>query len=315
MDWLEITINTKSDEIERLCDKLDELGIGGVIIEDESEYAAFLENNRRYWDYVDDELLESWKGLSRVKFYLEDSPGGRAELERIRRELPDETLLSAHVRDEDWENNWKEFYKPVEVGKKLIIVPQWEEAPESRGRTALRLDPGLIFGTGTHPTTKMCLEALESTVKGGERVLDLGCGSGILAIAALLLGAGSVKGCDIDPKAPDIAMENAALNGIYGDRFEALYGDILSDSALQENFGKEKYDIITANIVADVIIAACRQAFSWLAPDGTFICSGIIGARADEVKTALLTCGFTVERELEDSDWYCYVCTKGYAAQ
>ena len=310
MDWLEITINTKSDEIEDLCAELDELGVSGAVIEDEAEYAAFLENNRKYWDYVDDELLKSWRGLSRVKFYLEDSDGGRRELERLRSELPDKTLLSASVRDEDWENNWKEFYKPVEIGKKLIIVPQWEQTPETEERIALRLDPGLIFGTGTHPTTKMCLEALENIVHGGETMLDLGCGSGILSIAALLLGVAYATGCDIDSKAPDVAMENAALNGIYSDRFEAVAGDILSDTALKESLGRQKYDIITANIVADVIIAVSKQAVSWLAQDGIFICSGIIGARRDEVRAALLKCEFTIKCEIEDSDWYCYVCTR-----
>lgn len=308
MNWLEITINTKSGEIDGLCSQLEDLGVEGLIIEDETEYADFLENNRKYWDYVDDELLDSWKGLSRVKFYIEDSEAGGKALEGLKAAMPDKEFFVAEVKDEDWENNWKEYYKPVEVGKRLLIVPQWEEIPETHGRCVLRLDPGLIFGTGTHPTTKMCLEALEDIAKSGKTVLDLGCGSGILAIAALIFGADKAYGCDIDPKAPGVAMENAALNGIYSDKLEVYAGDVISDKAMKDKFGVRKYEIITANIVADVIISICAQAKLWLKRGGSFICSGIIGARCDEVKTALVKSGFVIKQEIEDSDWYCFVC-------
>lgn len=309
MDWLEITINTKNNEIDQLCARLEDNGVEGVVIEDEAEYSSFLENNRKYWDYVDDELLDSWKGLSRVKFYFEDSDDGEAELSKLKKAMPEREFFVCKVKDEDWENNWKEYYKPVEIGKKLLIVPQWEEVPKTDGRAILRLDPGLIFGTGTHPTTKMCLEALENIAQPGKTVLDLGCGSGILAIAALIFGADKAYGCDIDPKAPDVAMENAALNNIYSDKFEVYAGDVISDKAMKDKFGVRRYDIITANIVADVIISICAQAKLWLKLGGDFVCSGIIGMRHEEVKAALIKCGFTVKKEIEDSDWYCYICS------
>ena len=254
MQWIEVTINTDTYSIDALCDALQDLGVEGLVREDEAELLLFFENNRKYWDYVDDELVESIKGISRVKFYLEDSGPGKAEYLRLRTALPGEKFISKLIRNEDWENNWKAYYKPVPVGDRLLIVPEWEQA-EAGTREILRLDPGLIFGTGEHATTKMCLRLLEKYAQRGKAVLDLGCGSGILAIAALILGADKAVGCDIDPKAPKVAVENAALNDIGGDRFAVYAGDILTDEKLQKKLEKHKYDIILANIVADVIIA------------------------------------------------------------
>ena len=156
------------------------------------------------------------------------------------------------MEDSDWENNWREYYKPIEVGEKLVVVPEWEEAPDD-GRVPLRLDPGLIFGTGSHATTRLCLAALEKYCAPEVRVLDLGCGSGILGIGALLLGCDRCLGVDIDPKAPDVVMSNAALNGIGPDRMTALAGDILADAGLRARIGGG-WHLVLANIVADVII-------------------------------------------------------------
>ena len=234
MRWIELCLDTPREEIDARCEELTALGAGGFVIENEEDFREFLEQNRQYWDYVDRELEDSFRGLSRIKTYLSDDEDGRAVLAAIRARYPELSVSS--VEDSDWENNWREYYKPIEVGEKLVVVPAWEDAPED-GRLPLRLDPGLIFGTGSHPTTRMCLAALEQYAAEGKRVLDLGCGSGILGIGALVLGCERCVGCDIDPKAPDVAASNAALNGIGGELFRVYAGDILSDASLRRSLG------------------------------------------------------------------------------
>ncbi len=306
MQWIEVTVNTSPEKIDLLCAKLETLDISGLIIEDEQDIRNFLRENKKYWDYIDEELEESIKGLSRVKFYLEDSPEGEKQLEEIKSALAGENITSRSVRDEDWENNWKQYYKPIKIGKKLLIVPLWESAENDDGRTILKLDPGLIFGTGSHPTTQMCLEELEDMAGPGKTILDLGCGSGILAIAGILLGTDRAIGCDIDEKAPDIAMENAQLNGITEENIKFIAGDVVGDKNTDNIIGHEKYDIITANIVADVIIALAPKIYDYLADDGTFVCSGIIDGRQSEVKQALEAHGLEVEKECRKDDWYAF---------
>ena len=216
MRWIEAAIAAKSGEIDGLCAELAALGVEGMSIEDEEDFKSFLENNHKYWDYVDDALNERFAGLSRVKFYLQDDEAGQKQLAEIKNALGREIEIS-YLDDQDWENSWKSYYEPLSIGEKLLIVPDWMEA-DAEGRSALRLEPGLAFGTGSHETTRMCLQALEDYAAPGKRVLDLGCGSGILAIGALVLGCESAVCCDIDPKAPDAARENAALNGIGEER-------------------------------------------------------------------------------------------------
>ena len=304
MKYYEVTLNTPSDEIEAKCAELEEEGISGFIIEDESDFSSFLENNRQYWDYVDDELTNRFKGLSRIKFYLNEDETGEMQLETVRKRYPDCTV--ANVQDSDWENNWREFYKPIEIGEKLVVVPQWETIPEN-GRKPLILDPGLIFGTGSHATTKMCLRAMEEYAGEGKKVLDLGCGSGILGIGALVLGCDSSTGVDIDPKAPDVGRANAALNGFGSDRFQVYAGDILTDHSLNKCLGTG-YHIIFANIVADVIIALAPNVRKYMAEQAVFICSGIIDGREKEVEQNLRTAGFAILHHLHDEEWNAYIC-------
>ena len=223
MDWLELKIDTSHAGLDAVTDMLEQQGVTGVMIDDEADFQSFLENNRQYWDYVDDDLLAQKKGVSRVTFYLErneDAYGTvaavRMAMSALKKDHPEYApllLTMADVADEDWENNWKQFYKPMEIGSRLLVVPEWEEAADPE-RVKLVLNPGLTFGTGSHATTRLCLQALDTHIHGGERVLDLGCGSGILSIAALRLGAESAFACDIDEKCVDVAYENAALNGI-----------------------------------------------------------------------------------------------------
>lgn len=307
MNWLEITLKAVPEELDALCDRLEEAGVSGLVINDETTVNDFLDKNKKYWDYVDEDVLESVKGVCSVQFYLEESESGLIELERIRAAVPGEYAVKT-VKNEDWENNWKEYYKPIETGKRLVIVPEWLEVPEG-GRVPLRMDPGLIFGTGSHPTTRMCLEELEKLTP--KTVLDLGCGSGILGIAALLLGAEQAVGCDIDEKAPHVVMENGALNGLYADRLIIYDGDVLSDKLLEKRL-EGKYDLVLANIVADVIINLTPAVPKWMASGASFICSGIIEGRQYEVEQALTKAGFRIVNHRKQEEWHCYVaCREG----
>lgn len=304
MRWIECAVEAGGGDIDELCQRLEQLGVGGMVVEDEQDFKQFLENNHQYWDYVDEGLEQSYAGLSRVKFYLSDDENGRAELENIRRAGIE--VSTGFVDDSDWENNWRQYYKPLEIGQRLVVVPEWEQAPDD-GRVVLRLDPGLIFGTGSHATTRMCLCEIQRLTKRGDRVLDLGCGSGILGIAALLFGAELVRGCDIDPKAPDVALSNAMLNGIGRDRFDIHAGDVIADRGLRGSLGGG-YDLVLANIVADVIIPLAEFVPGFLAPDGLFVTSGIIEGRQDEVRRALEKSGLEVLCHDCQEEWHCFTC-------
>lgn len=306
MQWIEVSVPTRSDEIDDVCAQLAELGAGGMVVEDETDFQQFLEQNHQYWDYVDDALEAQFRGVSRIKFYLADDDDGRAQLAAIRAGIGRE-LTTTTVRDSDWENNWRQYYQPIEVGERLVVVPEWLDAPAD-GRLPLRLDPGLIFGTGSHATTRMCLEAIETLAAPDKRVLDLGCGSGILSIGALVLGCREAVGCDIDPKAPDVAMDNAALNGIGADRFRVYAGDILADRGMRAALGTN-FDIVLANIVADVILPLAPLSREFLAPGGTFVTSGIIEGRQDEIEHALKKAGYSIEKHFCEEEWHCFVCS------
>lgn len=303
MRWIELAIDTPENEIDSRCEELSAMGAEGFVIENEADFQNFLENNHQYWDYVDEQLEKRFQGLSRIKLYLADDEEGQAVLRKIQARFKVETSF---VQDSDWENNWREFYKPIPVGNKLMVVPEWEDT-DCEGRLPLRLDPGLIFGTGSHATTKMCLAALEEYACPGKKFLDLGCGSGILGIGALVLGADSCVGCDIDPKAPDVAMSNAALNGIGEERFKVYAGDIICDASLRRFMGSG-YDVVLANIVSDVIIPLSAYVHDFLKPGGIFICSGIIDGRQDEVRAAIEQNGFTITAHHQLEEWHCFVC-------
>ena len=208
----------------------------------------------------------------------------------------------ANVKDEDWENNWKQYYQPLPIGEKLLVVPEWLHPENPEHRVEVLLDPGMIFGTGAHASTQMCMRELERAIQGGECVLDLGSGSGILSITAILLGAAHATGVDIDPKAEDIARENAAINQIFADRFTAVTGDVIGDKAMMESL-KGHYDVVLANIVADVIIPLSRVVPEFLQEDSIFICSGILNTRLPEVLDALEKNGLQILSTEQQEDW------------
>ena len=316
MDWLELKIDTSHAGLDAVTELLEQQGVTGVMIDDEADFQSFLENNRQYWDYVDEELLAQKKGVSRVTFYLERNENAlgtvaavRIAMAVLKKEHPEYApmlLTMEDVADEDWENNWKQFYKPMEIGNRLLVVPEWEEAHGGE-RVKLVLNPGLTFGTGSHATTRLCLQALDTHIHGGESVLDLGCGSGILSIAALRLGAARAFACDIDEKCVDVAYENAALNGIGKDRYTVRWGDVLSDEALRQEMGGG-YDVVVANIVADVIMGLSGSVRPFLKAGGLFLCSGIIDDRAEEVLAKLKGDGWDVFEQRSSEGWFSYLC-------
>ena len=262
MDWLELKIDTSHAGLDAVTDMLEQQGVTGLMIDDEADFQSFLENNRQYWDYVDDDLLAQKKGVSRVTFYLErneDAYGTvaavRMAMSALKKDHPEYApllLTMADVADEDWENNWKQFYKPMEIGSRLLVVPEWEEA-------------------------------------------------------AVRLGAESAFACDIDEKCLDVAYENAALNGIGKDRYTVRWGDVLTDAALRQEMGTG-YDIVVANIVADVIMGLSPHVRPFLKPGGLFLCSGIIDERAAEVLEKLKADGWDVFEQRSSEGWFSYLC-------
>ena len=251
MEWLELNIDTSHAGLDAVTDMLEQQGVTGLIIDDEADFQSFLENNRQYWDYVDEELERQMTGLSQIRLYLEDGPAApetigllRSQLPALRAQHPSVEFGSlevalANVRDEDWENSWKQYYQPLPIGKRLLVVPEWLHPENPEQRVEVLLDPGMIFGTGAHASTQMCMRELEHTVHGGERVLDLGSG----------------------------------------------------------------YDIVLANIVADVIIPLSPIVPRFLTDEGVFICSGILDVRFDEVAAAIERAGMTIVSSDRQEDW------------
>ena len=305
MAWLEITVNTQSSGTREAAAALTSAGFSDLVIEDQAEFETFLDENRAYWDYIDEELQEKLQGLSCIRLYLEDTD--TAGLERLRA-LAAKLSLPTEVKplaETDWEESWKDNYPPVEVGQDLVVLPYWLSDTYEGSRKPLILDPGLTFGTGAHPSTQMVLEAMEQLITPGSCCLDLGSGSGILSIAALRLGAVSATGVDIDPKAEDIARENAAYNGFAAPAFTALTGNVTTDRPLMDRLAARHYDTVLVNIVADVIIGLAPVLPAFLSPDSTVICSGILDSRLPDVLAAVEAAGLAVTSVRSKEDWRC----------
>ena len=304
MAWLEITVNTASKDVEDVAARLTARGYADLVIEDQAEFESFLEENRAYWDYIDDEFQKKLEGLSRIKLYLEE--GDEAGLARLRDTVAELglTMEAKPLPETDWEESWKDNYPPQEIGERIVVLPYWL-AEDPTHRLKVILDPGLTFGTGAPPSTQMVMEVMETVVKPGFHCLDLGSGSGILSIAALRLGAESAIGIDIDPKAEDIARENAAYNGFAAPAFTALTGNVTEDTALMDTLAAGRYDLVLVNIVADVIIGLAPVLPHFLNESSTLICSGILDTRLSDVLEALTAAGLTVTATKAKDDWRC----------
>ena len=309
MAWLEITMNTDPEKIGSAVTVLTAKGFSDLVIEDQQEFETFLEENRAYWDYIDEDLQKTLQGLSRIKLYLEDTDtAGMQRLEAAAAELK-LTMTVTPLPDTDWEESWKDNYPPQEVGQRLLVLPYWR-ADEETDRIKVILDPGLTFGTGAHPSTQMVMEKMEQVVRPGFRCLDLGSGSGILSIAALGLGAETAVGIDIDPKAEDIARENAGYNGFAAPAFTALTGNVTEDHTLMARLAETEYDLVLVNIVADVIIGLSPVLPEFLTEKSILICSGILDVRLEDVKAALEAAALTVTEVKAKEDWRCVVARK-----
>ena len=319
MDFQKIDIYTNSEAIYPLTSLLSELGITGFEIHDAADFEEFLENKEMNWDYVDDSLMNLKNVKTHITLYLQQNEQGaemftalQGALAEIRSKDTDNfygtlNIETDKVNEEDWANSWKQYYKPFTVGEKLIIKPTWEQVSDAGGRKILEIDPASSFGTGQHHTTRLVMELLEQQISGGERLLDLGCGSGILSIAALLLGAKNVTMTDVFQNAVTTASQNIEQNGFDKSRYTAFCGNIANDPDLRRCIGSD-FDIITANIVADVIISMTPFFKGFLKKNGTLIASGIITQRLDEVKSALQENGIVIESITEKEDWNALVC-------
>ncbi len=313
MDYTKVTIYTNSEGVELVGAALYDLGIVGLQIMDKNDFEDFMKQNLRAWDVVDEELMNSMLSQeTQISFYLENNDDKEETVAKVKDEMQKLSLQGSFgrlkveetgVKEEDWANNWKKYYKPLRIGEHIIIKPTWEKVTPGDNDVIVELDPGMAFGTGGHASTHMCLEFLEKIVKKGDRVLDIGTGSGILGIAALKLGAASVTAVDIDPLAVKISKENANLNGYAEPDFTVFEGD-LADKVSGE------YDIVLANIVADIICELSKSVCKYIKPDGKFITSGIIDFKSDKVREALRENGVKILDEKTKNDWYSFFCEK-----
>jgi ribosomal protein L11 methyltransferase len=302
MDWTEIIITVDAANIDSAGDIAQMVVPYGIYIEDyrtlEAETWAIA-----HVDLIDETLLskDRSKGLIHVYISPEETPAEAVAFlsERYTAENISHTISTKLCKNEDWENNWKAYFKPMPVGRRLLIRPVWDDDFEADGRVVFNIEPGLAFGNGGHETTRLSLEALEPYITTASTVLDIGCGSGILSVAALLLGAKSAVGVDIDKLAVKTARDNGRLNGFEEPAYTVLNGNLVDKVS-------GKFDIVVANIVADIIILFCRNVAEYLNPNGVFIASGIIDLREKDVLAAFEQYGFRVINRHEEGGWICF---------
>lgn len=321
MDWIEVNIYTTTEGIEIVCAKLMDIGVKGFAIKDAEDFKEFLENKNGQWDYIDDDLMGLSECETCITVYLPKNEQGTEmfiDTKNMLKELKNSDTDGIYgrleaktneINEEDWANNWKQYFKPVKIGEKLLIKPSWEEYSADDDRIILEIDPASSFGTGQHHTTRLCLELLEKCISKGDKILDMGCGSGILSIGAILLGAADAVAVDIEENAAKTALENAGKNNIPQEKYHTYFGNILTDEKLADEIDG-KYDVITANIVADVLIAMKDYFSRYLKDGGTLIISGIIEERADEVISAVKSAGFTQQAVNNKEGWTAVRFTK-----
>ncbi len=322
MDWIKLSISTTTEGIETVCAVLMEQGVLGVEIDDSTDFHNFLEDNHDKWDYVDEDLLKAHESGSYVSFYVTDDTDGKETLSLVKTALSNLKsqdneislgtleLKSTNMKEEDWAENWKQYFKPLNVGDKILILPEWESLDTPTDRTVFTVNPGMSFGTGTHHTTQLCIKSMEKHLKNGMTVLDLGCGSGILSIISLLLGASHATAVDIDENAVKIAVQNAEKNNIDLNNYRTMAGNVTCDKELFAKISDRKYDIVLANIVADVIIGIRDIVPEFLCDGGIFITSGIIEERLPDVLEAYKNSSFTPVSEEHQGGWASLVYKK-----
>ncbi len=304
MEWMELTIKTTTEATEAVANILYDAGVKGVVIEDPKDF-DFINQDQKTWDYVDEELYAFDYEGALIKGYLPKTDGVADEIQLIKHsiaylphyglDIGEGTVETKEVKDEDWSNTWKQYYKPTRIGKKLIIKPDWENYDPQPKDIIIELNPGMAFGTGTHETTTMCAEALESVVNQKDLVFDIGCGSGILGIAAAKLGARKVVAVDLDAVAVEVARQNVGKNRV-SDQVSVYHGNLMDNI-------DEKGDIIVVNIIADVIITMAPDFQQYLKPSGTLVASGIILEKIQLVKKALEAHNIEVYRIVEKGEW------------
>ena len=305
MKWIEVTIKTTTEAVEALTNILDDLRTGGVMIEDPKDF-FFQKKNELDWDYVEEEGFNTRNSEGvLIKTYISEERNVMELVETIKQkvstltgfgiDIGEGSVSLGQVNEEDWANEWKKYYKPTKIGEKLVVKPTWEDYEVQDGDLVIELDPGMAFGTGTHETTTMCMRELEKYVTEDSKVFDIGCGSGILAIAAAKLGAKDVIAVDLDEVAVKVAAENVAHNHVQ-DSVQVLHGnliDVVSDKA----------DVVVANIIADIIKILAKDVHSCMKEDAVFISSGIIHAKVDEVKESLIENGFEIIEVKTLGEW------------
>ncbi len=317
MKWIKFTIETTTQAVDLISSMLAEIGIEGIEIEDNVSITEE-EKKAMFIDILPE--LEPDDGTAKINFYMDPEQDINATLEEVQnglKELADFVdvgtgqIRVSDTEDKDWINNWKEFFKPFRVAEDIIIKPTWEKLEDAKpDDLVIEIDPGTAFGTGAHETTKLCILGLRKYITKATKLLDIGCGSGILSIIGIKLGARYAVATDIDPAALTATYENIEVNGIASDQFKVLSGNIIEDKTMQEEVGFETYDIVTANILADVIIPLSAEVGRHLKKGGLFISSGIIYMKKEEVKEAILNNGFEIIEINEMGDWVSFVARK-----
>ena len=328
MNWIKIKVATIKKGIDFVSDVFEQCGISSLEIEDNEEFLEILEQTRPQWDFVEESLYEEKSKACSVSAYVADNSSGRETLELIQNKINEfknppcasrfppfnkggeiGDIFVATVNEEDWAESWKKYFKPIPVGKNILICPVWEDVPEEyKSRVVFKIDPGMSFGTGTHETTRLCVAALEKYVTHDSPVvLDLGCGSGILSIISMILGAKAAIAVDIDENCVRIAEENARTNNIKIANYKVYAGNLLTDKKLRDKISEQKYDLILMNIIPDVIIPLLPFVKDLLADNGVAVLSGIIGKYLGDIETAVKTCGFQIIENTSENDWQCVV--------
>lgn len=310
MRWRKLSLNTTTEAVDLVSNMLYDLGVEGIEIEDKVSITPE-EKKQMFIDYLPELGPDDGKAI--LSFYIEDKEYTRELMNQIitgleelaeHVDIGDGTIEMSHTQDEDWINNWKEFFKPFRVDESIVIKPTWEEYDQvDEQELVIEIDPGTAFGTGSHETTKLCILGLKKHMIQDSKVLDVGCGSGILSILALKLGAKSVLGTDIDPNAITATCQNAEVNNIVSDTLTVMSGNIIEDEILQEKVGYEEYDMVVANILADVIIPLSGVVKKHLKPGGLFITSGIIHTKRKEVEESILANGFQIVEIKAIGEW------------